>query len=204
MAIEAKIASAQTELAKVDVKEATKEADPQAAALALLVGHFIGDDKERIRTAIHALLAIVLEAGSGFGFYLVFGSHALRQREVDEAHAEHAAVLMNDAHEAVTIETPADAIERFFRERVRPARGERASASALYADYEQWCYGRDSKPVSANSFGRLAPWRKVRAGGRIWYLDAALVGAAPLRLAIDNAPKGRALGKMVTVGIARA
>ena len=74
----------------------------------------------------------------------------------------------------VTIEAPADTIERFFRECIRPALGERVTASAMAAAYEQWCVAGGRVPVSSNMFGRLAPWRKDRIGGRIWYLDAFL------------------------------
>jgi hypothetical protein len=150
----------------------------------------------------------VLEAGSGFGFYLVFGSHAPRRRhEPEAADASLGNILAYEPDGPITVETPADGIERFFRERVRPALGERVPAAAMYADYETWCGDRGSDPVSANSFGRLAPWRKERSGGRIWYLDATLATAASSarpRLAIDNAPPSRALGKMVTVGAARS
>jgi hypothetical protein len=176
--ITAKIEAARAAFATIDIKDAVKEADPQAAALALLGGRFIGDDKQRIRTFIHAILAIVLEAGSGFGFYLIFGSHAVRQREQHPSAPtpdQRSALMSAPEHDKqLTIETPAETIERFFRECVRPALGERVSASVMAAAYEQWCAAAERKPVSANKFGRRAPWRKDRIGGRVWYLDACL------------------------------
>jgi hypothetical protein len=178
--IDARIDVARAELAKVDIKEAIKEADPQAAALALLGGRFIGDDKQRIRTRIHAILAIVLEAGSGFGLYLIFGSHAMRWREQHQSAPNPvqrpALISAPDHDKRLTIEAPTDAIERFFRECVRPALGERVSASVMSAAYEQWCTASEREPVSPNMFGRRAPWRKDRIGGRVWYLDACLSG----------------------------
>ena len=178
--INVKIEAARAALAKVDIKEAIKEADPQAAALALLGGRFIGEDKQRIRTLIHAILAVVLEAGSGFGLYLIFGSHAVRQRERHEhkliSAQSPALISAPDPDEEVTIETPADIIERFFRECVCPTLGERVSASVMSAAYEQWCAASERESVSSNMFGRRAPWRKDRIGGRVWYLDACLSG----------------------------
>jgi hypothetical protein len=176
--IDAKIEAARAALAKVDIKQAIKEADPQAAALVLLGGRFIGEDKQKIRTLIHAILAIVLEAGSGFGLYLIFGSHAVRRHERHEGKPTAAQrpvlIYAPDPDEGVTIEAPADTIERFFRECVRPALGERVAASVMGAAYEQWCAAGQRESVSSNMFGRRAPWRKDRIGGRVWYLDACL------------------------------
>jgi hypothetical protein len=176
--IDAKIEAARAALAKVDIKEAIKEADPQAAALALLGGRFIGEDKHRIRTLIHAILAIVLEAGSGFGLYLIFGSHAVRRHERHQSapNSDQRPTLIpaSDHDKELTIEKPAHTIERFFRECVRLALGERVSASVMNVAYEQWCAASERDPVSPNMFGRRAPWRKDRIGGRVWYLDARL------------------------------
>jgi hypothetical protein len=66
---------------------------------------------------------------------------------------------------------------------VKPTLGPRVPASVMTTAYEQWCAGRGLEPVSGNMFGRLAPWRKQRIGGRVWYLDATLVdGFANLAL----------------------
>ena len=81
--LDGKIAAARTALEGIDATEVAREGDPQAAALAVLLGRFIGDDKALIRSAIHAAIAIGLEIGSGFGLFALFGHHG-RRRE-DEA-----------------------------------------------------------------------------------------------------------------------
>lgn len=193
--LDSKVAAARARLDAVDVTAATVEADPQAAAISRLTGQ----GEEIVRTALHALIAIILELGSGLGFYLVFGHHGRREKGHDAPAAPGA--VISPAHPAltaramalaptVTVEGPADAIERFVLERLRPVHGARVAASDLFAAYEQWCDDQGLEPVSATVFGRVVPWRKSRNGGRVWYVDCALPGSAlrALRVAVDNGP----------------
>jgi hypothetical protein len=198
--LDAKIAAAREKLGGVDVATASREADPQAAALARLVRLAVNvDDKgaeDLARTALHAVIAILLELGSGLGLYVVFGHHggATPAREGAPSPEPHTSLLPAPSgpravSDAVVIEGPADAIARFVLERVRPTLRGRVSGAAMYAAYVAWCEEQGLTPVSATTFGRCVPWRKDRVGGRVWYLDAALVEDAavvPLRLVASN------------------
>jgi hypothetical protein len=78
--LDAAIEAAESELAKVDVKTATMEADPQSASMAKASGK----DQNQIAAISLAVFAIAIELGSGVGFWLVFGhgaSSSSKQRE---------------------------------------------------------------------------------------------------------------------------
>lgn len=182
--LDAKIAAARAKLDAVDVAAATKEADPQAAALSRLSGQ----SQEFVRTALHGLIAVLLELGSGLGFYLVFGHHGRRENR-DNFHEPSQAIAplaVESATDAITVEGPGDAVQRFVLERIRPVQGERVSGSAMFAAYEAWCEAQGFEPLSSALFGRMVPWRKERIGGRVWYLDAVVTGAPAIRVAVDN------------------
>ena len=171
-----------------------REGDPQAAALAVLLGRFIGDDKALIRSTIHAAIAIGLEIGSGFGLFALFGHHG-RRREDDAAQDSSTPPASSDLpalearpNGAVTIETPSDVVARFFAECVVPAAGQRVSATQMYAAYERWCGAQNHTAVSYDRFRKLATWRTARIGGRSWYLDAALSAPGGIRLASRQRP----------------
>ena len=193
--LDGKIAAARTALEGIDAEEVAREGDPQAAALAVLLGRFIGDDKSLIRSTIHAAIAIGLEIGSGFGLFALFGHHGRRIEDDEEPATADVTALEANPNGAVTIETPSDAVAKFFAECVLRAAGQRVSATQMYAAYERWCGTRSHTPVSYDRFRKLATWRTARIGGRSWYLDAALGG---IRLAVDNVPARRALGNMAS------
>jgi hypothetical protein len=72
-------------------------------------------------------------------------------------------------------EKPADIIERFFLEAVRPALNPRVRSLVMWEAFLQWCADRGIDiAVSHAMFGRLARWRKYRIGGAVWYLDCEL------------------------------
>jgi hypothetical protein len=154
----------------VDKKEAVKEADPQSASMAKA----IGADQTIIAALSHAFFAIAIELGSGVGFWLVLG-HGRTRREDDP---QSTALVPVDATpqelHAVDSETPAEIIERFFLEVVRPALNRRVQSLALWSAYVQWCTDRGLVTISHARFGRLARWRKDRIGGAVWYLDCEL------------------------------
>jgi hypothetical protein len=108
---------------------------------------------------------------------LVFG-HGRRE--------EHTASIDRaGAHDFVVIdETPADIINRFFLEAVRPAIGRRTQSLTVWSDYKAWCGDRGIASVPHAKFGKLTRWRKERIGRTVWYLDAELAegyaGLAPL------------------------
>jgi len=155
------------------VGAAVKEADPQSASMAKVVGA----DRSIIAALSHAFFAIAIELGSGVGFWLVFG-HAppSQRREVDHSPSIELAPADGGAVQELQVveETPQEIVERFFLEVVRPALNRRVRSLAAWTAYAQWCADRGLEAVSHAMFGRLARWRKDRIGGAIWYLDCEL------------------------------
>mgnify|MGYP003375273512 CR=1 FL=1 len=182
--LDAQITTARAKYEAIDVTAATKEADPQAAALSRLTTY----NKETIRTALHGLIAVLLELGSGLGFYLVFGHHGKREQAAKTEPPRPAqSTALATVQDAMIVEGPGDAVQRFVLERIRPVQGERVSGSELFAAYESWCEAQGLEPLSSALFGRVVPWRKERIGGRVWYLDAVLpASAGAIRVAVDN------------------
>jgi hypothetical protein len=89
---------------------------------------------------------------------------------------------------------PAEIVERFFLEVIRPRLNGRVQSMAVWTAYQVWCEQRGYSAVSHAMFGRLARWRKDRVGGTVWYLDAELaegyVGLAPVS-APQSTPRAR-------------
>jgi hypothetical protein len=204
--LDSEIETIRGRLGGAGAKEAAKEADPQAAAFAQLTGH----TKDWIRTALHAVFAIILELGSGLGLYMTIG-HGRRVEpapamEIEPSRADVPAITSDlpAVAKEPTYETPSDAIKRFVLEQVRPALGSRITGGQMYGAYVEWCERQGLEPVSMAVFGKLIQWRKDRIGGRVRYLDAMLatrmVGPAQsLQVAIDNtasADRLRALAGM--------
>jgi hypothetical protein len=155
--------------------------DPQFASMAKA----IDADQNLIAAISHAFFAFSIELGSGVGFWLIFG-HGSPNRRREEI--ELAGLVPVDRAGAVDLkafdEKPEEIIARFFLEAVRPRLNGRVQSGVMWAAYKQWCAGRGYSAVSHAMFGRLARWRKHRAGGTVWYLDAELaeayVGLAPV------------------------
>ena len=180
--LDGKIAAAEHALSQVDVKAATLQADPQSASMAKV----IGADQNLIAALSHAVFAISIELGSGVGFWLIFGHGAPNRRR--EEIAASTALVPIDRRGAVDLQViddkPAEVIERFFLEVVRPRLNSRIQSIAVWSAYKAWCAQRGYGAVSHAMFAKLAPWRKNRAGGTVWYLDCELaesyVGLAPV------------------------
>ena len=138
----------------------------------------IGADQDLIAALSHVLFAVAIELGSGVGFWLVFGHGGPGARR-DEAQAATSTALVpidrSGAQDLQVIdETPADTIERFFLEVVRPRLNGRVQSLAVWSAYKQWCADRGQASLSHALFGRIARWRKHRIGGAVWYLDCEL------------------------------
>jgi hypothetical protein len=192
--LERKIEAAYAALEEVDIKAATRDADPQAGDIA----HLTGIGRDTVTALLHLVLAISIEIGSGLGVWLAFG-HGRKPEPAELARADGLAVepLAALASEPV-VEGPDDILRRFAEETLRPAPGSRVSASELFAAYERWCEREGIEPLNATLFGRRmgAILGKERKGGRQWYSDVAF--APKLEVAVDNTQR-RALGRMAGV-----
>jgi hypothetical protein len=168
-----KIAAAEATLNAVDKREAVREADPQSASMAKA----IGADRNLIAALSQTFFAIAIEFGSGVGFWLVFGHGGPRPRaEVHPPPSSTELVPVDPPQKLIPIdEKPADIVERFFLEVVRPALNRRVRSMVMWEAFKLWCADRSIDiAVSHAMFGRLARWQKGRIGGAVWYLDCEL------------------------------
>jgi hypothetical protein len=171
--LDTKIAAAEANLMTVDKREAVKDADPQSASMAKA----IGADQSFIAALSVAFFAIAIEFGSGVGFWLVFGHGGPRPRaEVHPPPSSTELVPVDPPQKLIPIdEKPADIVERFFLEVVRPALNRRVRSLVMWEAFRLWCADRSiDVAVSHVMFGRLARWHKGRIGGAVWYLDCEL------------------------------
>src|SRR5262249_777024 len=171
--LDTKIAAAEADLMAVDKREAVKDVDPQSASMAKA----IGADQSLIAALSVAFFAIAIEFGSGVGFWLVFGHAGPRVRvEVKPPRPSTDLVAVDPPQKLIPIkEKPADIVERFFLQVVRPALNRRVRSLVMWEAFQQWCADRNIDiAVSHAMFGRLARWQKGRIGGAVWYLDCEL------------------------------
>ncbi len=179
--LDAKIAAAELALANVDIKTATKHADPQAENMAKA----IGVSEALIALVSHALFAISIEIGSGLMPWLLWGH---RRREDDASVEPTASTALTVPEPIPLVETPESVRQRFFDEVVIPS-DQYVPAAKLYMAYARWCMERGFNPMGAHAFGRAPPWGKEKIGGQVRYLNCSLAEAynAPqLRLAVSN------------------
>lgn len=170
--LDADIAAAEAAVSNTDARAGSVDADPQAASLSKATGI----EEQRIVLVSYLLFAIGIEAGSGFGLWLLLGhGHAPRRPEDDagEAEAAPAAVPPPPVPEA-----PAEPVfgsrAHFFRECVFPCPGERIAAAVMYRAYQRFCARLGVEPMSAQVFGRDPIWRREKIGGSVYYLDCKL------------------------------
>src|SRR5262245_43982597 len=135
--LDTKIAAAEADLMAVDKREAVKDVDPQSASMAKA----IGADQSLIAALSVAFFAIAIEFGSGVGFWLVFGHGGPRPRtEVDPPPSSTKLVPVEPPQKLIPIdEKPADMVERFFLEVVRPALNRRVRSLVMWEAFQSWC-----------------------------------------------------------------
>jgi hypothetical protein len=140
----------------------------------------IGADQNLIAALSHAVFAISIELGSGVGFWLVFGHGAPNRRREEIELATSNALVPIDRRGAVDLkiidDKPAEIVERFFLEVMRPRLNGRVQSMAVWTAYQVWC---EQRGYSAVSHAMLAGWR---AGGSIGL-------AAPSGIWMLNLPK---------------
>ena len=187
--LDGKIDAAEEALAKVDVKAATMQADPQSASMAKA----IGADQNLIAALSHAVFAISIELGSGVGFWLVFGHGAPNRRRLETESA--ASMGLIDRAGAVDLhavdDTPAEIIERFFLEVARRRFGPRVQSVGVWSAYKVWCAQRGYSPVTHPCLG---DWRAGRRIGRRHRLVSRLRTSRGLRQPTARAGAGSAAG----------
>lgn len=189
--VEARIAEIQAKLDKTSGHAVAGESDPQAAVISQLTGQ----DLSNIQTALTVMVALLLELGSAFGFYVAMSVWRIdedtKKSVVTVAQPRTAAANENRSSEirnlAPAVETapkltaPETDVERFHKERILATEGSSVTATTLYEDYCGWCEERDKEPMAFPTFGRQfgeLGVQKAKLGGRIRYIGIKLKTAS--------------------------
>jgi len=212
------LAAARVKVDQLDIGKAMKVIDPQAEQLAKLVSVVKPVSPENVRTALAVLIAFLVELGAGLGPWLVAPHHAPERRSKNDKKSQPATAPGVETVETVKTEQPAvsepadvgeDLVARWAATALVKRRGSYVLAKDARASFEAWCATENAEPMNATAFGKAmgeAGYAGRKVGGMRRYEGVALTAArpAPLRVVVDNAPTGKVLGKMVTVGLASA
>lgn len=164
------ITIARAKLSGADVAKAAQDADPQAKALSVS----LGVTEDQARAGVGWLAAIIIELGSGFGPFVLFGHHGAPKRE-DEPRSEREQVTRVAVVAAEEFESPVDALRRFERTAIRADHGGGMTGETCYAGYVAWCEQDGIAPMSQTRFGREISLTKTRKNSRVWYPGVAFV-----------------------------
>ncbi|MEQ1718792.1 MAG: hypothetical protein ABL907_22865 [Hyphomicrobium sp.] len=190
--VEARVAEIQAKLNKISGNAVAGEVDPQAKVLAQLTGQ----DQSSVQMALTVMVALLLELGSAFGFYVAMSVWRIdeesKKAPVPVAQPRITAANENRSSETRTIApapveasprltAPENDVERFHKERVVATEGSSVTATTLYEDYCGWCEERDKEPMAFPTFGRQfgeLGVQKAKLGGRIRYIGIKLKTAS--------------------------
>jgi hypothetical protein len=185
--VEARVAEIQAKLDKSSGAAVAGESDPQAKVISQLTGQ----DQSSIQMGLTVMVALLLELGSAFGFYVAMSVwrvdeelHVKKRTPSPVAQPRTVAANENRSSAISTlVEVPAKLtapetdVERFHKERISATEGSSVTATTLYEDYCGWCEEREKEPVTFPAFGRQfgeTGVQKAKLGGRIRYIGIKL------------------------------
>lgn len=205
-------ANAAVELQKQDVATAMRAIDPQAEALAKLISPIAAVDPDTVRTALAVLIALLIELGSGLGPWLASPSSTTRAKTAETPTPSEEPLV--PAIPTVHVDEPANdagevLVARWASATLVKRRGAFVPAAEARASFEAWCVAEDAEALNATALGKamtVLGYERRKVGGVMRYEGVALTAARPgaLRVAVDNTPVRRTLGRMVTVGASAA
>ncbi|GBF25751.1 hypothetical protein MnTg02_00785 [bacterium MnTg02] len=185
----------------MDLSKVLRSADPQSEALAKLTGY----SPEAVRTALAALVAVLIEFGSGLGLWVVTGGASRRERSgipkkpidkhLTQARPE-TCISPLPAYSAPRLGKdllpspdglPVCPIERFTVTHIQTKKRAEVTAKNLYEAFRNWAKEADIHPVNQTKFGRAMVdlgYRKERRGGTVRYLGVEL-SSAPDRVTLQ-------------------
>ena len=173
-----------------------KSGDPQVEMLTRLTGM----DKETIQLALTVLVSLLVEVGSGLGFFVVFGPSKMAQQVAarkaansnDSRISERISRVVEDKPKQAADEAAPEAVKdssvrkfvmsasdvkRFYTDEIEKAEGSTITATALYEHYCSWCKANGRKPITLPAFGRQfgeLGIQKAKIAGRIRYIGVKL------------------------------
>lgn len=189
--VEARVAEIQAKLEKTSGHAVGGESDPQAKVISQLTGQ----DLSNIQMGLTVMVALLLELGSAFGFYVAMSVWRVdleaKKAPMPVAQPRTAAANENKSSETRSLASPIVAtpkltapendVERFHKERILATEGSSVTATTLYEDYCGWCEERDKEPMAFPTFGRQfgeLGVQKAKLGGRIRYIGIKLKTAS--------------------------
>lgn len=185
-------ANAAVELQKQDVAAAMRSIDPQAEALAKLLGVLVTIEPDTVRTALAVLIALLIELGSGLGPWLLSSSAPRLQTTAATLPAEAASVDI-----AVSVVAEAS-VKRWADVSLIRRRAVYVPAAEARTAYVAWCRTHGIEPLNATAFGKAMTglgFERAKRGGSIRYEGLALAAQLPpLKLAVSNGSAGLAAG----------
>ena len=186
---------------------AAKSGDPQVDMLTRLTGV----DKEKIQLALTILVSMLVEVGSGLGFFVVFGPSRMAKSVAAQMAATSPTSRISDRISKVVEEKPevaegrvapaadgnpvrkfvmsASDVKRFYTDEIEKAEGSTITATALYEHYCSWCKANGRKPITLPAFGRQfgeLGIQKAKIAGRIRYIGVKLKKHADRKQASDQ------------------
>ena len=189
--VEARVAEIQAKLEKTSGHAVAGESDPQAKVISQLTGQ----DLSNIQMGLTVMVALLLELGSAFGFYVAMSVWRVdmeaKKAPMPVAQPRTVAANENKSSETRSLASPIVAtpkltapendVERFHKERILATEGSSVTATTLYEDYCGWCEERDKEPMAFPTFGRQfgeLGVQKAKLGGRIRYIGIKLKTAS--------------------------
>ena len=206
-----KLLAATAKIGGMDLSKVLRSADPQSEALAKLSGF----SPENIRSALAALVAILIELGSGLGLWVATGGavSVKKPKETKQsAKPQPGAEVLNEIRETLnqpkrrlkSRSTPSPSrptdtpglgrqlqtcpIEQFAASNMKRKRRAEVTAKELYQAFRNWAEAAGIEPPKQTAFGRTMSelgYRKERRGGAVRYLGVELALAKP-HLAVVN------------------
>jgi len=191
-ALQGKFDDVALRLSKMNAADALKSVDPQAEALAKLTGF----SPDTVRTGLAVLIAVLIELGSGLGFWLLMPAEAPQKEEAakpDKRRRESikkAEAPQFAATPAPEPEPETCTVKKWAAETVIRRKDSYILASELRDSFESWCHANGLTPVNATTFGRrmtVLNFKRKKVGGSMRYEGIAVRGARPELMVIEGA-----------------
>ena len=189
-ALQGKFDDVALRLSKMNAANALKSVDPQADALAKITGF----SPDTVRMGLAVLIAVLIELGSGLGFWLLMPAEAPQEGEAAKPDKRKREPVKK-AYVAQFAATPPPEpetciVEKWASEMVIRRRNGHVLASELRASFKSWCQANGLAPINPTTFGRRMTalnFKRKKIGGAVRYESIAVRGVRPELTVIEGA-----------------
>jgi hypothetical protein len=179
----AQLRSLEASLAGLNLQKVLSRADPAAEAVARVVGQ----DPGTVRHVLALMIAILIEAGSAFGFGIV----ALLGQPRGRGRNRASGVEVRRPPRRDRLTAPQMPLQQWGDRYIERDAASVVTAAALKAHHEAWASSRGVSPANPTKIGRPMTglgFKREKVKGRNRYAGARLIELeSGLRLAVDNA-----------------